>query len=93
MDVPTPSTISSTTIAALEALVIYFVTETVQRAIVSKEQERELKAHTKVWRIGKDQVRLSLPPHFHHHLASLPHISITIASLPYAMSFQLESEM
>ncbi|KDQ59048.1 hypothetical protein JAAARDRAFT_68616 [Jaapia argillacea MUCL 33604] len=55
-ETPTPSTISSTTIAALEALVIYFVTETVQRAIVSREQEQELKAHTKVWRIGRDQI-------------------------------------
>lgn len=58
-DVPssTPSEISADLIQFLHAHVVQFVTELVHRAIVSREQERSMKKHTKVWNFNSEQVR------------------------------------
>jgi hypothetical protein len=48
--------ISADTIQFLHAHVVRYVTELVHRAIISREQEREMKTHTKVWRFNSEQV-------------------------------------
>lgn len=60
-DVPTAvsSEISADTLQILHGLVVRYVTELVHHTIVSREREREMKSHTKVWRFNSDQVCLS----------------------------------
>ncbi|KZT30023.1 hypothetical protein NEOLEDRAFT_1174375 [Neolentinus lepideus HHB14362 ss-1] len=48
--------ISGETIQFFHAHLVNFVREVVQHAIVSREQELQLKLHTKVWRVTDDQV-------------------------------------
>lgn len=48
--------ISADAIQFLYAHVVRYISELVRHAIVSREQEREFKAHTKVWRFNSDQV-------------------------------------
>jgi len=48
--------ISSNAIQFLHAHVVQYITELVHRAIVSREQERDMKAHTKVWRFNSEGV-------------------------------------
>jgi hypothetical protein len=57
-DVPADvsTAISAEAIQFLHAHVVHYVTELVHHAIVLREQEREMKAHTKVWRFNSDQV-------------------------------------
>lgn len=58
-DVPSDvcSEISADAIQFLHAHVVQYITELVHRAIVSREQERDMKAHTKVWRFRSEKVR------------------------------------
>lgn len=49
--------ISADAVQFLHAHVVRYVAELIRRAIVSREQEREMKAHTKVWRFNSEQVR------------------------------------
>ncbi|KIM77813.1 hypothetical protein PILCRDRAFT_11708 [Piloderma croceum F 1598] len=48
--------ISADAVQFLHAHVVRYVTELIRRAIVSREQERDMKAHTKVWRFNSEQV-------------------------------------
>ena len=58
-DVPssTACEISADAIQFLHAHVVQFVTELVHRAIVSREEERGMKEHTRVWQFSSKQVR------------------------------------
>ena len=57
-DVPAEvgSEISVDTIKLLHAIIVQFVAEVMERAIVSREQERIAKLQTKVWRMKENQV-------------------------------------
>ncbi|EPQ52948.1 hypothetical protein GLOTRDRAFT_139932 [Gloeophyllum trabeum ATCC 11539] len=48
--------IAGSTIQFFHSHLVHFVEEAVQRAIVSREQELQMKLHTKVWRVSDDQV-------------------------------------
>jgi hypothetical protein len=52
--------ISADAVRFLHAHVVQYVTELVHRAIVSREQERHMKSHTKVWRFNSEQVSTTL---------------------------------
>ncbi len=57
-DVPSSvsSEISTDAIKFLHAHVVQYVTELIHRAIVSRELERGMKEHTKVWKFNSEQV-------------------------------------
>ncbi|OBZ68801.1 hypothetical protein A0H81_11306 [Grifola frondosa] len=50
------SQVSAETIRLLDVHVVNFVTQAVHRIVVSREQERMAKLHTKVWRVAKNRV-------------------------------------
>lgn len=56
--VDAPSMISASTIQFLNEHIVAYTTELVHRAIVSRESERALKGHTKVWRFDSGVVSI-----------------------------------
>lgn len=51
-----PISISAATIQFLHAHVVQYLTTLIHRAIISREREREGKAHTKVWYFNGEHV-------------------------------------
>lgn len=70
--------ISADAVQFLHAHVVRYVTELIHRAIVFREQERDMKASTKVWRFNSNQI---IPATIQHAMEMLGTSSLTKKSV------------